>query len=97
MTISDKERIESLFDKEIRPYIRSHGGEVIVEDLSGGGLTLKLAGQCSDCPSASYTARYMIEDKLKTLMPQVMKVELDDSTDQDLLDQAKAILSVGRR
>jgi Fe-S cluster biogenesis protein NfuA len=87
------EKIEEIMDKEVRPYLHSHGGDVNVLGFEDGKLRVKLIGACSGCPGSNETTKYVIEEKIMGALPGVKEVELDQSVDEELLAQARAILS----
>lgn len=86
--IEDVERqVESVLE-EIRPYIRSHGGEVnLIEVTPAGVARLQLLGACDGCPMATMTLSYGIERLLQERVPQIQGVEsvtVDDFEGFDL-------------
>lgn len=89
------EQIEQVLNEQVRPSLRGHGGEVEVLELDGEGtLHIRLLGQCSGCPSAIYTTESLIEEALVTALPNhVRRVVLVQQVSEDLLRQARAILS----
>ncbi|WP_241761561.1 NifU family protein, partial [Fusobacterium nucleatum] len=51
------DKIEKFLDKEIRPYLKSHGGdiEIINYSIEKKELNLRLKGQCCVCPHSIET------------------------------------------
>jgi len=89
----DCKEIQSFFDKNIRPKLAAHHGDVRIEDISEDGVvSIKLLGECSNCPSAAMTTEYAIKDVLLPAFPSLKDVVLNQSVSQDLLAQARAIL-----
>lgn len=86
------ERIKSVIQEQIRPRLALHGGDIRVLSFEDGILRFELLGQCSGCPSASITTEELIQEVLTEAVPQVREVVLVDSIDEDLLNQARAIL-----
>ena len=41
----------------VRPYLRSHGGEVELVSVREGVVRIKLTGSCGSCPSSSLTIK----------------------------------------
>ena len=41
-----KEKVEAILDEQVRPYLRSHGGDVRIRELRDGVLYVELLGQC---------------------------------------------------
>lgn len=86
-------QIESILEKEIRPALRAHGGNIRIQRYQDGILTVKLLGQCSECPSAMETAESLVGAVVMQALPDVKQVILDDSVDQELLDFARKLLN----
>lgn len=87
-----REKIEAILDSKVRPSIKAHGGDVYVMGITNGIVTVKLTGQCQDCPSASLSTRYMIKECLMTEFPEVKDVEIDNRVAPELLRQARKLL-----
>lgn len=87
-----KEKILEVIDKKIRPYLRSHKGDVELLDIEDGVVRIRLLGQCSGCISADYTVKDVIETFLKEKIPQIKKVELVNCMSEETLDMARKIL-----
>lgn len=85
--------IETVVQEEIRPKLALHGGDIRLLSLQDGVLRFELLGQCSGCPSASITTEELIRSVLTEAVPQVKDVVLVERVDEDLVAQAKAILS----
>lgn len=59
----------------IRPYIRSHAGEVNIVDVSEEGVVkLQMVGACHGCPMSMLTLRLGIERILMEKVPGVTGV-----------------------
>ena len=87
------QKIEAALDKDVRPYLRSHGGEIAVERLEDGVLYVKMLGQCAGCPSADLTNETVVEDALVKALPElVRKVAVVQTVSDELWKQAKRIL-----
>ena len=71
-----RERIESSLDT-IRPALRVDGGDVefVGFDSEAGVVRLRLLGVCSACPISSSTVKNGIEKRLKTMVPEVHRVQ----------------------
>ena len=85
--------IETVVQEEIRPKLALHGGDIRLLSLQDGVLRFELLGQCSGCPSASITTEELIRSVLTEAVPQVKDVVLVERVDEDLVAQARAILS----
>lgn len=69
-----EEQVKSYIE-QIRPYIRSHGGDVEFIRMEGAKVFLRLVGACSSCPGAVMTLRYGIESQLRELIDPSIEVE----------------------
>ena len=85
--------IETVLREQIRPQLALHGGDIRVLSFENGLLRFELLGQCSGCPAASITTEELIRAVLTEAVPQVRDVVLVERVDEDLVAQAKAILS----
>lgn len=83
--------IKHEIDQTIRPYLNSHGGDVVFLDYRDGFVTVRLTGACAGCPSADIDTRLLIEETLKQKYD-INGVILDQETPQELWDLAKRIL-----
>ncbi|NLQ04092.1 NifU family protein [Cylindrospermopsis raciborskii] len=66
--------VETVLD-EMRPYLKSDGGNVEVVELDGPIVKLRLQGACGSCPSSTMTLRMGIERRLKEMIPEIGEVE----------------------
>lgn len=87
-----EEQIDSVLDERVRPYLKSHGGEVKVVSYSNGTVWIELTGACAGCPSADLGTRSFIEEELKAAFGEVTEVELHHTVSDELLEMARAIL-----
>ena len=88
--------IQTVLEKEIRPQLALHGGDIRLLSVENGVVRFELLGQCSGCPAASITTEELIRVALTRQVPGVTDVVLVERVDEDLVAQAKAILS-GKR
>ena len=89
----DLKRIEEVLDKQVRPSLRAHGGEIQVDHLEDGVLYVKLLGQCAGCPSADLTNETLVEAELVQALPElVKKVSVIQTVSDELWEQAKRLL-----
>jgi Fe-S cluster biogenesis protein NfuA len=71
-----KERIEKVLSEEIRPMLASHGGSVELVEVTGDNVVkVRLTGGCAGCPGAQMTLTGVVEQTLKSRIPEVNKVE----------------------
>ncbi|ADO44850.1 Rieske (2Fe-2S) iron-sulfur domain protein [Hydrogenobacter thermophilus TK-6] len=64
----------------IRPYIRSHGGDVEFVDLKEKTLYVRLRGTCTGCSQVSFTLQQTILEAVQAYIPHIEKVELAKDT-----------------
>ncbi len=86
-------QIEAILDEQVRPALHSHGGDIRIQHYVDGVLTVKLLGQCSECPSAMETTESLVGAVVMQALPEVKQVVLDDSVDQELIDFARKLLN----
>ncbi len=59
---------------KVRPYIKSHGGDVELTEIKGKTVTLEVGGVCASCPLAKLTYNKVVRDLIKEKVPEVEKV-----------------------
>ena len=69
-------RVRQALDK-VRPFLRSHGGNVELLDLSDGVVRLRMLGSCDGCPSSAMTLKHAIEAAIYEKAPDVTGIEVD--------------------
>jgi Fe-S cluster biogenesis protein NfuA len=70
-----KDRVLRALDS-VRPGLLADGGDVELLGIdSSGKVTLKLTGNCGDCPMSKITLQQGIERILKTQVPEITSVE----------------------
>jgi Fe-S cluster biogenesis protein NfuA len=63
--------------EEVRPALRSHGGDVELLEVSDGVVRLRLEGNCHGCPSSAATMRQTVEEAIIGKAPEVLAVEVE--------------------
>jgi Fe-S cluster biogenesis protein NfuA len=61
----------------IRPFLRSHGGNVELLEVRDGVVRLRLVGNCDGCPSSALTMRQTVEEAILGKAPDVTVVEVE--------------------
>lgn len=79
------ENVETVLD-ELRPYLRSDGGDCKIVEIDGNIVKLELQGSCSSCSASSVTLKMGIERTLKERIPEVSEV-IAVSPDEEPLSQ----------
>jgi Fe-S cluster biogenesis protein NfuA len=69
-------RVRQALDK-IRPYVRSHGGDVELLGVEGGVVRLRMAGSGQGCPSSNSTVKSIIEEAIHELAPDAEVIEVE--------------------
>lgn len=76
------QRIEEALDT-LRPYLEADGGNIeVVEVTDDKVIKVKLLGNCVTCPMSFMTMKAGVEETLKKIMPDLVRVEainLDES------------------
>ena len=90
------EQIEALLDERVRPRLLLHGGGIRSLGLEDGVYRFALIGQCANCPSAYLETREMVRETLMEALPELRDAELVQEIGEELLAQARAILSGGK-
>ncbi len=77
MTQEAKDKIKKVIEEEIRPGIQGDGGDIeLVEVTDEGVVRVQLKGACAHCPFSSMTLAMGVEQRLKEMVPEVIRVEL---------------------
>jgi len=70
-----EEKVKKVLANDIKPYLKSHGGDLKLLSVSDDGtVKLKLTGACGGCPMAQMTLKGFVEKALKAKIPEVKKV-----------------------
>ncbi len=71
------QRVFSIIEKDIKPYIEADGGFIELQEvLEDGTVYVKLAGACAGCPGAAMTLKGGVERILKMKVEGVKEVKL---------------------
>ncbi|HZC43347.1 MAG TPA: NifU family protein [Acidobacteriaceae bacterium] len=65
--------------EKVRPYLRSHAGDVELVNVADGVVRLKLLGSCGGCPSSSVTLKTAVEEALFEAAPDIEKIVAESS------------------
>ena len=69
-----EKKIRQILDDEIRPAVAMDGGDITFHGYDNGIVTLHLQGSCSSCPSSIMTLKMGVENRLKSMIPEVREV-----------------------
>jgi Fe-S cluster biogenesis protein NfuA/nitrite reductase/ring-hydroxylating ferredoxin subunit len=77
-------RLREALDK-VRPYLRSHGGNVELISLENGIAKLRLQGTCKSCASSSVTLELAIRHAIEQACPDLVHFEVEGVVQDDKL------------
>lgn len=66
---------------EVRPYLKSHGGNVELIRVEGGVAYLRLEGSCQGCSASTITLKQTIEEAVYKAAPDLDRLEVEGVTD----------------
>src|SRR5207247_2837316 len=66
---------------EVRPYLKSHGGNVEFIKVEDGVAHLRLEGSCHGCPSSTMTLKSAIEEAIYKAAPDLDGLQVEGVTD----------------
>ena len=76
MNIETKIKIKQLIEEKIRPGLQMDGGDIeLVEITDDGVVKVRLIGTCAHCPFSQMTLTAGVEQTLKEVIPEVLRVE----------------------
>jgi Fe-S cluster biogenesis protein NfuA len=64
--------------KILEPYVSSHGGQIQFVSFEDHTVFISLKGACETCPLSFYTVTIGLEQKLKSVIPEIKRVEIVD-------------------
>ena len=67
--------------EQVRPYLRSHGGNVELLEVRDGVVRLQLEGSCHGCPSSAVTMKQTIEEAILAKAPDMVAVEVEGASE----------------
>jgi Fe-S cluster biogenesis protein NfuA len=65
--------------EKVRPYLKSHGGDVELSSVHDGIVRLVLHGSCGSCPSSSLTLKNAVEDALFDAAPDIVEIVAENT------------------
>ncbi len=74
--LSHEERVKQALEK-VRPYLRSHKGNVELIAVRDGVVQLRMAGSCHGCPSSAQTLKLAIEEAIYEKAPDTTGIEVE--------------------
>jgi Fe-S cluster biogenesis protein NfuA len=80
--------------EQVRPALRSHGGNVELVDVRDGVVRLRMLGSCHRCPSSALTMKQTIEEAILARAPDVTAIDVEGEGGAG--DDRPAVTPVGR-
>jgi Fe-S cluster biogenesis protein NfuA/nitrite reductase/ring-hydroxylating ferredoxin subunit len=68
--------------EEVRPYLKSHGGNVELISLADQVATLRFQGTCKSCPSSPVTLELAIRQAIEEACPDLAGFTVEGASDQ---------------
>ncbi|MCB0926645.1 MAG: NifU family protein [Mycolicibacterium insubricum] len=68
------ERIAELIRREVTPVAASHGGDITVESVRDGVLTVAMGGACNGCALGHKTLDDLVREAVAAHFPQIREV-----------------------
>ena len=62
--------------EEMRPFVESDGGMIVVDSIKDGVVTVRMLGSCDGCPSSSATLTGGVEEALRRHWPNFRRLEV---------------------
>ena len=87
-------RLRDALDK-VRPYLRSHGGNVELVSLDSGRARLRLQGTCESCPSSGITLELAIRQAIEQACPDLIHFDVEGVTSNSAPKSAQGVKRTG--
>jgi NifU-like protein len=69
--------IEETIEREIRPSLRTDGGDIDLLDIEGNKVLVTLRGACTACPSSDFTLKGLVQGKLREFVSDDIEVVVE--------------------
>lgn len=77
-------RIEASLES-LRPYLMADGGNIELVDVTEDNVVrVRLLGNCVTCPMSFMTMKAGVEETIKKIMPELVRVEAVNLSDQTI-------------
>lgn len=76
---SVEERVQRALDG-VRPYLKSHEGDITISSVDDGVVMLRLQGTCDGCPSSEATVKLAVERAILERVPEIREVRAENLT-----------------
>ncbi|MBN1787139.1 MAG: Fe-S cluster assembly protein NifU [Sedimentisphaerales bacterium] len=67
--------VQRTINEQVRPLLKSHGGDIDLVDVDGNKVIVAFRGMCSQCRTAEFTLKEVVEAKLKEFVSDDIIVE----------------------
>jgi Fe-S cluster biogenesis protein NfuA len=71
-----EERVNQALER-VRPFLRSHGGNVELLSVVDTVVRLRLTGSCHSCPSSTVTMKQSVEEAIYNRAPELTVIEVE--------------------
>jgi Fe-S cluster biogenesis protein NfuA len=76
---SVEDRVQMALDG-VRPYLKSHEGDITIVGVDDGVVTVRLQGTCEGCSSSSATVKLAVERAILERVPEIRLVRAENIT-----------------
>ena len=88
--------------EEMRPFVESHGGMIVVEEIKDGVVKVQMLGSCDGCPSSAATLTGGVEEALRRHWPNFRRLEVVEPAPAEpepgaLPEPEPVLLQIGRK
>lgn len=86
--------------EEMRPYVESDGGMIVVKEIKDGVVKVQMLGSCDGCPSSSATLTGGLEEALRRHWPNFRRLEVVEETEEEppaLPEPEPVLMQIGRK
>ncbi|OHB60729.1 MAG: Fe-S cluster assembly protein NifU [Planctomycetes bacterium GWF2_42_9] len=67
--------VQKTISDQVRPLLKAHGGDIDLVDVEGNKVIVAFRGMCSQCPTAEYTMKDVVEARLREFVSEELIVE----------------------
>lgn len=67
--------IQRTISEQVRPLLKAHGGDIDLIDIEGNKVIVAFRGMCSQCPTAEFTMKDVVEARLREFVTGDIVVE----------------------
>jgi Fe-S cluster biogenesis protein NfuA len=86
------QKIEEFLELQVRPFLKTHNGDIIIHSFEDGVLKVRMLGGCANCPSAVSEIEQMVAESITNSVSGVRSVIVVTGVSDALLEEARALL-----